>query len=74
MHSAFARTHNSTHNSTHARVRASKRVGVIPPLNAPPCATTLAGDTTMRNYYLVFDLAHKRIGWGPVNELACGSI
>jgi len=34
----------------------------------------IIGDTTMRNYYLVFDLAHKRIGWGPVNELACGSI
>ena len=30
----------------------------------------------MRNYYLVFDYAQKRIGWGPVNRKAggCGSI
>jgi hypothetical protein len=24
----------------------------------------IIGDTTMRNYYLVFDLAGRRIGWG----------
>ena len=34
----------------------------------------IIGDTTMRNYYLVFDLAQKRIGWGPVNKDTCGSI
>lgn len=34
----------------------------------------IIGDTTMRNYYLVFDLAEKRIGWGPVNKETCGSI
>jgi len=34
----------------------------------------IIGDTTMRNYYLVFDLAQKRIGWGPVNRKTCGSI
>ena len=36
----------------------------------------IIGDTTMRNYYLVFDYAQKRIGWGPVNRKAggCGSI
>jgi len=34
----------------------------------------IIGDTTMRNYYLVFDLAQKRIGWGPVNKQTCGSI
>jgi|TARA_B110001469_G_scaffold58050_1_gene55801 hypothetical protein len=30
----------------------------------------------MRNYYLVFDYAQKRIGWGAVNRKAggCGSI
>ena len=33
----------------------------------------IIGDTTMRNYYLVFDLAQKRIGWGPVSE-ACGNV
>ena len=32
------------------------------------------GDTTMRNYYLVFDLADKQIGWGPVNKATCGSV
>ena len=34
----------------------------------------IIGDTTMRNYYLVFDLAGKRIGWGKVNKDTCGSI
>jgi hypothetical protein len=34
----------------------------------------IIGDTTMRNYYLVFDLAKKRIGWGDVNKDQCGSI
>jgi len=34
----------------------------------------IIGDTTMRNYYLVFDLAEHRIGWGPVNKASCGSI
>lgn len=34
----------------------------------------IIGDTTMRNYYLVFDLAESRIGWGPVNKANCGSI
>jgi hypothetical protein len=34
----------------------------------------IIGDTTMRNYYLVFDLAEKKIGWGPVEKKACGSI
>merc|ERR1712039_624507 len=27
----------------------------------------IIGDTTMRHYYLVFDLARRRIGWGKVN-------
>ena len=39
----------------------------------------IIGDTTMRNYYLVFDqrnYSNQRIGWGPVNrkEGGCGSI
>jgi hypothetical protein len=34
----------------------------------------IIGDTTMRHFYLVFDLAQQRIGWGPVNKAACGSI
>jgi len=34
----------------------------------------IIGDTTMRNYYLVFDLAGGKIGWGPVNTATCGSI
>eukprot|EP00947_MAST-08B_sp_MAST-8B-sp1_P003652 g3652.t1 len=34
----------------------------------------IIGDTTMRNYYLVFDLAQKRIGWGKVNKDQCGSV
>merc|ERR1712190_27513 len=34
----------------------------------------IIGDTTMRHYYLVFDLAKRRIGWGKVNKDACGSI
>jgi hypothetical protein len=34
----------------------------------------IIGDTTMRNYYLVFDLAEKKIGWGKVNKEACGSV
>jgi hypothetical protein len=34
----------------------------------------VAGDTTMRNYYLVFDLAKQQIGWGPVNKDTCGSL
>merc|ERR1719201_296307 len=34
----------------------------------------IIGDTTMRHYYLVFDLAEKKIGWGPVNKETCGSI
>ena len=33
----------------------------------------IIGDTTMRNYYLVFDLAEKKIGWGTVNKETCGS-
>merc|ERR1712187_441611 len=33
----------------------------------------IIGDTTMRHYYLVFDLARKRIGWGKVNRKTCGS-
>lgn len=33
----------------------------------------IIGDTTMRHYYLVFDLAQKRIGWGKVNKKTCGS-
>jgi len=30
----------------------------------------------MRNYYLVFDLARRQIGWGAVSKKAdgCGSI
>lgn len=34
----------------------------------------IIGDTTMRNYYLVFDLAKRRIGWGKVNKQMCGSV
>ena len=37
----------------------------------------IIGDTTMRNYYLVFDLEKGRIGWGEVNrdpKGGCGSI
>jgi hypothetical protein len=34
----------------------------------------IIGDTTMRNYYLVFDLGGKKIGWGKVNRDNCGSI
>jgi len=34
----------------------------------------IIGDTTMRNYYLVFDLAQKQIGWGLVNKETCGSL
>ena len=34
----------------------------------------IIGDTTMRNYYLVFDLAEKKIGWGAVNKKTCGSV
>jgi len=33
----------------------------------------IIGDTIMRNYYLVFDLKNKAIGWGPVSD-KCGSI
>jgi hypothetical protein len=33
----------------------------------------IIGDTTMRNYYLVFDLAKKQIGWGPVSG-NCGNV
>lgn len=33
----------------------------------------IIGDTTMRHYYLVFDLARRRIGWGKVNRKTCGS-
>merc|ERR1712146_869054 len=34
----------------------------------------IIGDTTMRHYYLVFDLAQKRIGWGKVSKDNCGSL
>ena len=34
----------------------------------------IIGDTTMRNYYLVFDLAQQRIGWGNVSSTGCGSV
>jgi len=34
----------------------------------------IIGDTTMRNYYLVFDLEEKQIGWGKVNRDTCGSL
>ena len=34
----------------------------------------IIGDTTMRNYYLVFDLEGKKIGWGRVNKDNCGSV
>ena len=34
----------------------------------------IIGDTTMRNYYLVFDLAERKIGWGLVNTATCGSL
>jgi len=34
----------------------------------------IIGDTTMRHYYLVFDLAKQRIGWGKVNKKTCGSV
>ena len=34
----------------------------------------IIGDTTMRNYYLVFDLEGKKIGWGKVNKDTCGSV
>merc|ERR1719197_1092927 len=33
----------------------------------------IIADTTMRHYYLVFDLAERRIGWGKVNKETCGS-
>eukprot|EP00747_Dinoflagellata_sp_TGD_P181006 gnl/TRDRNA2_/TRDRNA2_34401_c0_seq2.p1 gnl/TRDRNA2_/TRDRNA2_34401_c0~~gnl/TRDRNA2_/TRDRNA2_34401_c0_seq2.p1 ORF type:complete len:409 (+),score=52.38 gnl/TRDRNA2_/TRDRNA2_34401_c0_seq2:59-1285(+) len=34
----------------------------------------IIGDTTMRHYYLVFDLARRKIGWGKVNKDTCGSV
>lgn len=34
----------------------------------------IVGDTTMRNYYVVFDFAQKRIGFAKVNRDLCGSI
>ena len=33
----------------------------------------IIGDTTMRHYYLVFDSANGKIGWGAVNKQTCGS-
>jgi len=34
----------------------------------------IIGDTTMRNYYLVFDLERNKIGWGRVNRKNCGNV
>jgi hypothetical protein len=34
----------------------------------------IIGDTTMRNYYLVFDQARRMIGWGDVNRDTCGNL
>lgn len=36
----------------------------------------IIGDTTMRNYYLVFDYARGKIGWAPVNKApgGCGDV
>lgn len=34
----------------------------------------IIGDTTMQNYYLIFDNAQERIGWAPVNTDNCGSL
>jgi len=34
----------------------------------------IIGDTTMRHYYLVFDLHRKMIGWGNVSHTGCGSV
>ena len=32
----------------------------------------IIGDTTMRNYYVVFDKTQSRIGFGKVNKQTCG--
>merc|ERR1711862_214669 len=34
----------------------------------------IIGMTTMKNYYVVFDYAQTRIGWGKVNKNTCGSM
>jgi len=34
----------------------------------------IIGDTTMRHFYLVFDIGRERIGWAKVNKSNCGSI
>ena len=39
-----------------------------------PGGLQILGDTTLEDYYIVFDRAQKRIGWAPVNTDMCGSI
>ncbi|KAJ8612923.1 hypothetical protein CTAYLR_006201 [Chrysophaeum taylorii] len=34
----------------------------------------IIGDTTMRNYYVIFDAVNSTVGWVPVNPETCGSI
>lgn len=34
----------------------------------------IIGDTTMRHYYLVFDLERQKVGWGKVNKTNCGNV
>ena len=48
----------------------------VRPTSSGPGALLIIGDTTMRNYYVVYDrrAGHKQIGWAPVNKKNCGSI
>ena len=35
---------------------------------------TVLGETTMRNYYVVFDKGSQRVGWGQVDRNNCGNL
>ncbi len=41
-------------------------------LGVRPSDLLIVGDTTMRNYYVVFDRENNQIGWAPVNMDNCG--
>lgn len=43
-------------------------------LSTGPTGFTIIGDTTMQNYYVIFDRTNTQIGWANVNRDNCGAL
>jgi len=64
----------NTYLSTNSPLNPNQSYRCLSIRNTGDGGFTIIGDTTMYNYYVVFDRVNTQIGWAPVNDKNCGSI